>query len=177
MLLAVCRCLAAFGVKRWPRHAGGLQALLAADIDHAYFSMLLAVKRLLAALYIETCSRCARVIQAVLLANVDNSGLSMSHAVCRCLASHYVKAWSPRARGIGALFDVDLYHAILSMLIAVRRRVATFKFEVRLLRAESSEQCLRTTFTMLSSACCLQYTAFMLPSTLKFGCLEQESRE
>ena len=71
----------------------------------------------------------------MLLANVDQSGLSMSHAVCRCLASHYVKAWSPRARGIGALFDVDLYHAILSMLHAVRRRVATFKFEVRLIRA------------------------------------------
>lgn len=43
MLLPLCRCLAALGVKRWPPHTGGLQATLVADVHHAYLSMLLAV--------------------------------------------------------------------------------------------------------------------------------------
>ena len=53
MLLAVNRLLAAIHIEaRLPR-AGGLQAMLVADVDHPYPSTLVGVNRLFAVLHIE----------------------------------------------------------------------------------------------------------------------------
>lgn len=68
-----------------------------------------------------------------------------------------------------------VHHAVFSIFLAIRRRLASHEMKPGHLVQVSYEQRLLQTSTIPFSACSLQYTPVLLPSTLNFGTLEQES--